>query len=190
MAESMDGPAINAYGFVVATSLPPGVFVDAVIRVDGVRFAGRTVGSSVALVVAAVDDLSVLQDEVVPQVADHGATATAWTTASTVTPRFNPPLKRGRSALGALVRARTPNPAPAIEEMANTFEELNGSAMDGYHASALRTFGADCDVLLDIGAPDEDSLFLQLEKLDQLSAVTTYDVALARWTDNAKWTDD
>ena len=184
-------PPINAYGFVGHTVVPPADFVEAVLSVPGVRFAGRTIGSSVAVVAVHCHTLEQLQDEILPEVAAHGAANVAWTTAAARTPIvFNPPVKKGRTALGALVRIRTPHVAEVMAQLRERFEALNDDddeSRTGFHAAATRTYGAKADLLLDLGAPDEDSLFEQLERLDGLPAVTTYDVSLARWDDNATW---
>jgi hypothetical protein len=189
--DSVDsGRKINAYGFVTRTAIPPRQFVDSVLQVSGIRFAGRTVGSSVAVVAACVDSLTVLQDEVLPAVADHGARNTMWTVAAGNAAMFNMPVKRGKSAYSALVRARTPRAAETLNGLVELFGALNTDQMAGHHASALQTYGANCDVLLDVGAPDEDALFVQMDRLDDVPAVTTYEVELAHWADNGRWDDD
>jgi hypothetical protein len=123
-------------------------------------------------------------------VADCGARTVEWTVASRGAPTFNMPVKKGKSAYSAMVRVRTPRPGDTLSGIAETFEALNTQEMEGHHASALQTYGADCDVLLDIGAPDEDSLFLQMDRLDDLPAVRTYQVELAHWPGNGHWNDD
>jgi hypothetical protein len=190
MASQADQPAVHAYGFVTATALPPKEFVEGVIEIADVRFAARTVGSCVAVVVAQVATLAQVQDDIVAEVARRGATAATWTLASHSSVMFNMPVKRGRSITGALVRVRTPHSAATFTAIAEAFAGLNDDDLAGHHASAIRTYGADCDVLLDIGAPDDEALFAYLERLDQLPSVTTYDVTLAHWQDNAVTTDD
>jgi hypothetical protein len=190
MDKSADGPGFFGYGFVSETAIPTTQFVSGVINVPGVRFAGRTVGSSVALVVADVSSLAVLQNEILPAVADYGATTTAWTAAMSTSPMFNTPVKRGTAVVGALVRVRTTHTGQLLDGIADVYSDLNSEELAGHHASALRTFGSDCDVLLDIGAPTQDHLFDHLARIDQLPAVTTYVVALAHWVDNAVRSDD
>jgi len=187
---------IQAYGFVGHTVVPRGDFIEAVLDVPGIRFAGRTVGSCVAVVAAECASLELLQDEILPEVAAAGATHVSWTTttsaAKTKVPRWGRPPKAARTVCGSLIRVRTTQSDETLAGLQEIFDHLNSPdrESEGYSAGAMRVFGAGADVLLDLGAPDELSLIEQLLALGGLPSVTGYDVIVARWAENARWGDD
>jgi hypothetical protein len=101
-------------------------------------------------------------------------------------------VKRGKHRRGALVRFATSNPAGLISELSERVGSLNDDepAAAGYGVAACRTYGATVDVLLDLGAPDDDGLFAVLDRLDGLPSAEASDILLASWTDNATWADE
>ncbi len=184
---------ISAYAFVERTLIPPADFVEAVLTVPGVRFAGRTVGSAVAFVAVDCDSIARLQDEVLPEIAAAGAGHTTWTmTLGEHTLVIGHAVKHGKQRRGALVRFSTSNPAALMSELTERVASLNDDeqAAAGFGVAASRTYGATTDVLLDLGAPDDDGLFAVLDRLDGLPSAAASDVLLASWTDNATWADE
>jgi hypothetical protein len=186
---SSDG-LMDAYAFVEQTSGTAAEFVDAVVKVPGVRFAARTVGSVVAVVAVECDGLGQLQDDLLPQVAKAGSVTSGWTAAAGPRPTGLAP-KKGKTRHGGLVRLRTSDRVATAVAVLDRLGHLDDPEWrdQGFGLAVAHTYGGGFDVLLDIGAPTADDVFDLLSRLDALPSVAAADIALARYDDNARWLD-
>ena len=188
-----DAESIEAFGFVGETTAGPASFVAAAAGLSGVRFAARVIGNHVAFVAVTADGLASLQDAMLPAVHEAGGREVRWSVArGEERAKLGRPPKTFVAPTGALVRIRTIDPLTALAALDERLGWLNEHNLEeeGFGMGAVRVFGGEVNLILDIGAPNLKALAEALTSLDDLPSARAVDVSLACFEGNAQSTGD